>query len=799
MAIGFHARFSIFGSTHDFELFNCNFLSRREYKRPEAKIIPQYTHKSNKEYGGKLLELSSDSKFLQKSKVRQLVNHLHWCAAEGLQTEVRIIHGYVVKSDFDDENMLMLLNHVMYAYLNSSDFKSAKLLFDYMPRRNVFSWSVMIGGFNEQALFQNGLYHYCQMMDDGMWPDGFMYSAVLQSCIGMDCMDIGYALHGQIIVRGFGSHVVVGTALLNMYAKLGKADEAYIVFSYMDEHNDVSWNAIISGLTANGLHMEAFDHFLKMRSQGFIPNRYTLVGVLKAVGMLGNIDKGRQVHKCVSELGMQNDYFVGTALIDMYSKCGDLQEAMSVFDMNFADSGVNGPWNAMISAYSLHKCSQQALLLYIEMCLKGIKSDLYTYCSLFDAIANLKCSRLVKEVHGMVLKSGHDFMNLSIENSIADAYLKCGSVEGAKKIFNKMETRDIVSWTTLITGYSQCSKWEEALITFSQMMEEGFTPNSVTLASVLTACANLCYLEYGLQVHGLSCKLGFESVRYVESALIDMYAKGGSIKESEKVFNRIIDPDVVSFTAMLSGYASHGLASLAVRHFNRMKQLGTKPTAVTFLCVLFACSHSGLIEEGLQFFWSMEKDYGIVPKMEHYACVVDLLGRVGRLAEAFEFIMKIPSEPDEMVWQSLLAACRIHGNVEFGEIAAKKILTLRPEYSSTYVLLSNTYIETGSFKDGVDMRKVMKEKGVKKEPGYSWISVEGRIHKFYAGDMGHPQKEDIYSKLEELRGRMKDLGYVPDLKYALLDKQFFHVIVYSVKFDHFWYKLESGSEFNCMF
>ncbi|KAK4480673.1 hypothetical protein RD792_013751 [Penstemon davidsonii] len=439
----------------------------------------------------------------------------------------------------------------------------------------------------------------------------------------------------------------------------------------MGEHNDVSWNAMISELTANGLHLEAFEYYMKMKERGFVPNKYTLVSVLKAVAMLGDVDKGEKVHLCVSVLGMEDNSLVGTALIDMYSKCGDLDKAKSVFNMHFAHRGVNAPWNAMISGFSLSKCSQETLDLYVKMCENNIKSDLYTYYSVFDSIANLKCLSFAKEVHSLVLKSGYDLKNPSVENAILDAYSKCGSFEEVKKIFDKMKCKDMVSWKTLVTAYSQSSKWEEALKIFFKMREEGFIPNHFTLASVLTACANLCYLEYGRQIHCLLCKIGCKNVRYIEIALIDI--------------------------------------------------------------------HAGLVEEGLHYFWSTERDYGLIPEMEHYACVVDLLGRVVLLSEAFEFITKMPVEPDEMVRDTLLAACRIHGNIELD----------------------------GSVKDGIDLRKVMKRKGVRKEPGYSWISVEGRVHTFYAGGTSHARKDDIYAMLEELRRKMKALGYVPDLKYAL--------------------------------
>ncbi|KAG8380928.1 hypothetical protein BUALT_Bualt06G0067600 [Buddleja alternifolia] len=767
MAINFSANFQFLGSAHDRELLYPNIPKRKEGGKWASNIAFQAAPKRNRVVGSKLMELGTGYEVSQKTQVQELIDQLHSCASKGLLTEAKLIHGYVLKSGFDDDNLLVVLNHVMHAYLKCSDFRSTKVVFDNLPRKNVFSWSVMIVGLNKQEFCLEGFKFFCNMMDHGILPDGFAYSSVLQSCIGIGRVDLGEVVHALISVTGFGSHVVVNTTLLNMYSKLGKVEEAYRVFNSMDEHNDVSWNAMISGFTANSLHVEAFDHFVKMKAQGFVPNTYTLISVLKAVGMLGDIEKGKQIQECVLELGMQDTILVGTALIDMYSKCGDLPEARSVFDNNFSDCGVNAPWNAMISGYTLHKHSRQALELFLKMCENNIKSDVYTYCSVFDSIANLKCLLLVKEVHGMVLKCGPDLVNLSVENAIADAYSKCGSLEEVNKIFNRMTCRDIVSWSTLITAYSQCKNWEEALIIFSKMREEGFFPNHFTLASVLTACANLCYLEYGRQIHGLLCKLGFETVRYVESALIDMYAKGGSIDEAEKVFDKISNPDVVSLTAIISGYAHHGSVGNALKHFKRMEQMCIKPNDVTLLCVLFACSHAGLIEEGLSYFWSMERDYGLIPKMEHYACVVDLLGRVGRIYEAFEFIMKMPIEPDEMVWQTFLAGCRVHGDVEFGEIAAKRILSLCLEYSSTYVLLSNTYMETGSFKYGVDLRKVMKEQGVRKEPGYSWITVKGRVHKFYAGDRDHPQKDDIYVKLEELRRMMKDLGYVPDFKYAL--------------------------------
>ncbi|KAL3653424.1 hypothetical protein CASFOL_003105 [Castilleja foliolosa] len=768
METKFHAKSQFLGSVYDHDSFKPNVPNKKQ----ATSIAFQSIHKRNRVIGSQLFVSGPNYEPPKKAQVQELVDQLHHCAEKRLHTRARVIHAYVLKSSFGDNDLLILLNHVMHAYSKCSEFKSVKAVFDSLPRKNVFSWSVMIVGLNHQSLFRDGFYYFRKMLmdDDGILPDGFIYSAVLQSCIGLNYLDLCKMVHARIITRGFGSHVVVSTALLSMYTKMSKVHEAYKIFDSMLEHNEVSWNAMISGLTENGLHAEAFDFFLNMKKKGFVPDMFTLISVAKAVGMLGDVEKGNRVHELVLESGLRDNIRVGTALIDMYSKCGRILEARHIFDTAFADCGVNGPWNAMISSYTLCNCSKQALQLFVEMHRRNVKTDIYTYCSVFNAVAKLKRLGLVKEVHGVFLRScAKKLTDISINNAILDAYIKCGSLEEVNKIFDSMTCRDIVTWTTLVSGYSQCSKFDEALVIFSRMRDEGFIPNNFTLASVLTSCANLCYLEYGRQIHSLVCKLGFETVSYVESALIDMYAKGGNLKEAEGVFSQISNPDVVSFTAILSAYAYHGFAAHALCIFERMSQMNVKPSDVTLLCVLSACSHAGLVDQGLRYFRSMEREYGFVPKMEHYACVVDLLGRVGRLDEAYEFIMKeMAVEPDEMVWQTLLAGCRVHGNVELGELAADKIMSLCPEHSSMYVLLSNTYLETGSFREGGDVRKVMREKGVRKEAGWSWISVKGRVHRFYARDNDHPRKDDIYDKLEEMRMNMKGLGYVPDLKFALL-------------------------------
>ncbi|XP_043724232.1 putative pentatricopeptide repeat-containing protein At1g56570 [Telopea speciosissima] len=745
----------------------CHSIANDKIGNSNVRIPSTATQNSPVALGSKISARSAVSATDQLPKLQFFVDHLRDCAREGSIREGKVIHALVLKSSFDEKKTIVLLNHVADMYSKCSDFAAARVVFDKMPQKNVFSWTVMIVGSTENRQFDDGLTFFREMQGCGILPDKFTYSAVIQSCIGLNCIELCEMVHAQIIKKGFLAHIFVTTSLLNMYSKLGKIEDSVLMFNTMAEHNQVSWNAIISGFISNGLHAEAFNQFLAMKSEGTEPNSSTFGSVLKAVAKLGDVSKGREVHNHITELGMESNVLVGTALIDMYSNCGCLPDARNVFDKNFTDCRVNMPWNALVSGYSQCGCSQEALELFIGMCLNGVESDLFTYGSVFKAIAAVKYLQFGRQVHGKVLKLGYDSKALNVNNAIADAYSKCGSLEDARKVFESMETKDLISWTTMLTAYVQCSEGEKALNIFSQMRNEGFTPNEFSFASILVGCASLCLLDCGQQLHGLLCKSGLEDHECVESALIDMYAKCGNIIEAEKVFRGIDRPDVVSWTAIISAYAHHGLTRNALELFQTMEASGIKANTVTLLCVLFACSHGGMVDEGIHYFQSMEERYGLVPEMEHYACIVDLLGRVGRLNDAMEFINSMPIEPTDMVWQTLLGACRVHRNVELGELAAKKIISVRPEHSATYVLLASTYIEMGSLEDGLSLRNMMKDRSVRKEPGFSWISVKGRVHKFFAGDQHHPQKEDIYSKLDELWDKMKAMGYVPDLRYIL--------------------------------
>lgn len=684
-----------------------------------------------------------------------LIELLRESAYERCLMKAKSVHGVVIKFQFTEDSLTVMLNQMVIAYSKCSDFGSARQVFDEIPQKTVFSWTVLMVGATENRFYRDGVSYFVEMLGCDIVCDEYALSAAIQACIGVGSIDVGEMVHAQIITRGFSSPAFINTSLLSMYAKLGRIGDSCKVFNSMENRNEVSWNAMISGFVSNGLYSEAYNSFLRMVEEEIRPNVSCFISLSKAIGQLRDVEKGRYITRIALEIGLQSNIHVGTALIDMFAKCGCITEARSVFESNFSGCGGNLPWNAMISGYTISGHGEEAMLLFLRMCQKNIKRDVYTYCSILNSIADMRSLEYGKQIHQMIWKNGRELISVSLCNALMDAYAKCGELDVMRKLFDTWEESNQISWTTLVTAYSQSSEREEALSVFSQMREMGVQPNQITVSGVLAACASLCFLEYGRQVHGLTYKTGFVRDKCVESVLVDMYAKCGSVRDAVKVFESLKDPDAISWTVMISGYAQHGMAKDALELFRKMELVLPKPNSVTFLCLLFACSHGGLVDEGLRYFHLMEEKYALVPEIEHYACVVDILGRVGRLTEAWEFIMKMPIEPDEKVWSTLLGACRVHGNIQLAKIAAQKVLSHNPEDSAALVLLSNTYRDAGNIKGELNIRNMMNSQAMRKEPGLSWISIGGKIHKFCSGDQHHPQKDNIYKTLNILMEKVK--------------------------------------------
>lgn len=475
---------------------------------------------------------------------------------------------------------------------------------------------------------------------------------------------------------------------------------------------------------------------------------------------------GRSTHAHMIKNGIRNDVLVTNYLINMYARCGSIKDARDLFEKMPERSLVS--WNTVVSAYTQSENGIEAIKMVWRMQQEGVLPDKFTFTSVLRACATLMALAEGKQVHALIVKIETEF-NVFVESALVDMYGKCGSVEDARLVFDKMPERNLVSWNAMIAAFAQNGEGEEALNVFRQVQRAGVNQNQYTLSSALSACASLAALQEGNQVHVVSIKTGFQYDVFVGSALVDMYAKCGSIKNAQNVFDEMPKRNVVSWNAMITGFAQHGRGIETLEIFEQMQQAGVKPNGITFVCVLSACSHAGLVNEGQRYFDSMTGDHGITPRIHHYACMIDLLGRAGRLYEAEDLIDKMPYEPNAAVWGSLLGACRIHGYMELAQRAAERLFEVEPHNAGNHVLLSNIYAAAGRWDDVEKVWKLMKDSGVKKDKGRSWVELKDKVHVFVVGDRSHPLTEKIYALLERLTEQIKEAGYVPETNYALHD------------------------------
>lgn len=472
------------------------------------------------------------------------------------------------------------------------------------------------------------------------------------------------------------------------------------------------------------------------------------------------------MHGYVLGLGLGNDILVLTSFVDMYSKMGDIESARWVFYKMPTRNLVS--WNAMISGCVRNGLVGESFDLFHRLVRSSGGFDLTTIVSLLQGCSQTASLATGKILHGCAIRSFES--NLILSTAIVDLYSKCGSLKQATFVFNRMKDRNVITWTAMLVGLAQNGHAEDALTLFAQMQEEGIAANSVTFVSLVHSCAHLGSLKRGRSIHGHLFRLGFAFDIVNMTALVDMYAKCGKINLAERIFSHgSISKDVVLWNSMITGYGMHGHGYQAVGVYHKMIEEGLKPNQTTFLSLLSACSHSSLVEQGISLFNSMERDHNIRPIEKHYACLVDLLSRAGRFEEAQALIEKMPFQPGTAVLEALLSGCRTHKNINLGIQTSDKLLALDAMNPGIYIMLSNIYAEARRW-DKVDyIRGLMRNRGLKKTPGYSLVETGNWVHTFFAGDNSHPNWEEIYHFLESLRSAVETSGYVPDTSCVLRD------------------------------
>ncbi|PON62684.1 DYW domain containing protein [Trema orientale] len=658
-------------------------------------------------------------------------------------------------------------NTMVAAYANSGRLSDATQLFSETPIKTPITWSSLISGYCRHERETEAFRLFWQMQIEGQMPSQFTLGSVLRLCSMLGLLQRGEQIHGYTIKTGFDSSDFVLTGLVDMYAKCKHILEAEYLFGMSpDSKNNVMWTAMVTGYSQNGECFKAMKCFRAMRSEGVESNQFTFPGILTACAAVSAHGFGAQVHGCIVRSGFGANVFVQSALVDMYAKCGDLASAKTALENMEADDVVS--WNSMIVGCVRQGHLEDALILFEKMHARDMKSDSFTYPSVLNSFAVLKEIENAKAVHCLIIKSGFEAYVL-VANALVDMYAKQGNLDWAFRMFDLIQDKDVISWTSLVTGYAHNGSHGKALGLFCDMRIAGIDLDQFVVASVLSACAELTVLEFGQQIHANCTKFGLQSSLSVDNSLVTMYAKCGCIEEANRVFDAMRVRNVISWTALIVGYAQNGRGRDSLKFYDKMIATGTNPDFITFIGLLFACSHAGLVENGRTYFKSMDKVFGIKPGPEHYACMIDLLGRSGKLKEAEGLVNQMTMEPDATVWKALLAACRVHGNVELGEKAAKNLLELEPFNAVPYVLLSNMYSAAGRWEDAARVRRLMKSMGISKEPGCSWIEINSQVNRFMSEDRGHPRTAEIYSKLDEIMILIKEAGYVPDMNFALQD------------------------------
>ncbi|KNA03456.1 hypothetical protein SOVF_208920, partial [Spinacia oleracea] len=565
---------------------------------------------------------------------------------------------------------------------------------------------------------------FVDMLSSGyLLPDRFTYPFVIKACGDLSLLKSGVILHGKVVTGGFSSNVFVLNSILAMYMSCGAVEMVKRAFYVSGGRDMVSWATMISGFVKNGCPNDALLIFDEMIDSGAQLNRSAVLSVLSACGDLKDLSFGIKVHGIVVEKGLKDDICICNALINMYARCGRMDEAKQVFNKIKERDVVT--WTTLMQGYISNGNAKYALEFCWLMHLEGVVPNSVTVATLLQASGSLQAVKQGRCLHACVVRQNL-LRDAIIETALIDMYAKCNHIRDCFLVFTQSSQKRVASWNAMISAYTHNGLASDAIDCFKQMLHEAVGPDAITISGLLCAYADLVNGRQSFSVHGCLIKSGFLSDIEVVRGLIDIYSKCGKLEYSQKLFNEVslLCRDITLWSALIGGYGAHGHGETAVLLFKRMVQSGAKPNEITFTCVLDACSHAGLVDEGLELFKLMVTTCQANPSMYHYTCMVDLLGRAGRLQEAYELIKTMPFTPNHAVWGSLMGACAVHQNVELGEIAAKILVNIEPENTSNYVLLANIYASAGRWEDAENLRLMIDNVGSGKKPGHSFIEAK---------------------------------------------------------------------------
>ncbi|EOX91375.1 hypothetical protein QUC31_003086 [Theobroma cacao] len=610
----------------------------------------------------------------------QLNNLLQLCSKSKSLSQGKQIHPQII-SNGSHQNTFIITKLVQ-MYADCDDLVSANKLFDRLPQPNVFSWTAILGLYSRHGMYRKCIESYCEMKMSGVLPDGFVFPKVLRASVQGLCLETGICVHKDVIVCGCEFYLEVCNSLIDMYGRCGDLTSARRVFDEMVGRDLFSWNLMISGYVGNGM-----------------------------------LEFGLEILNCMRLDGFEPDVVTWNMVMDGYCRMGRCDEALKIFEYIKEPNIIS--WTTLISGYSRIGQHESSLRIFKDMLNKGVVlPDLDCLSSALVSCRHLGALLSGKEIHGFGIKMmiGRSFYG-SAGPALLTLHSKCGRSRDAGNIFELMDKSDTVTWNAMILGFVDRGLGHMAVDCFGEMQRMGIKNDQTTICTVLPVCE----LRQGKQLHAYIRRQYSDSICPIWNALVHMYSKCGSIGSAYSVFSNMVARDLVSWNTMIGGFALHGLGEAALQLLKEMNYLGVCPSPVTLTSALSACNHSGLVDEGLKVFSSMTRGFHLSPSMEHFACVVDMLSRAGRLEDAINFIEKMPLKPDKCIWGALLAACRAYHNIDVAKVAAEHLICLEPEQAGHYITLSNIYAKAGRWNDAVRVRKQMETKGSAKPSGQSWL------------------------------------------------------------------------------
>ncbi|XVE93908.1 hypothetical protein REPUB_Repub01dG0234900 [Reevesia pubescens] len=634
-----------------------------------------------------------------------------------------------------------LLKRALVTFINSGSMENAVYLFEEMSLSETYTWNLMIRGLVNNGLFKEAIDFSHRMEVEGVRADKYTYPFLIKACAGLLCLKEGEKVHAKLVKVGLDLDVYICNSLVSMYMKVGCVELGETVFNEMPVRDLVSWNSMVSGYQLVGDGLSSLVCLKKLVLEGIRPDRFSFISGLGACAIEGCGRNGKEIHCQVIRSGFEMDLMVETSLIDMYGKCGNVDYGERVFDRIVHKNIV--AWNAMLDGYVFNACFYESFSCVKKMQEVGkLRPDAITMINLLPSCAQMGALLVGKSIHASAIRKGF-LPHLVLETALIDLYGSFGKLKLAEHVFVRISGKNLASWNAMIAAYVQNGWYTEALQLFQHILYESVKPDAITIASVLPAYSELTSLSEGSQIHAFIIKLGLSSNTIISNSITFLYAKSGDLQTARRYFEGMLCKDVVSWNTIIMAYAIHGFGRISIQLFLEMIENGIKPNKSTFVSLLSSCSISGMVDEGWEYFNSMRRDYGIDPGIEHFGCMLDLIGRTRNLDLAKHFIEEIPFVPTSRIWGSLLAASRKTNDIGLAEVAAKHALSLEHDNTGCYILLSNMYAEAGRWDDVERIKSLMIREGLAKTRGCSTVETDYKIHRFVDQDRSNAQMNMI--------------------------------------------------------